>query len=197
MADEEIKTPKKKLRTPEEASIDPAAQQMLKLADELGLSTAFSRADLMSACPIGSAGLCCDLCGMGPCRMTKDGMTGVCGATVDTIQARNFIRAVAAGSAALDAYWLPFSGNRQFKQAPRIIVALGRPSANTLLGNDAPISALRGKFHDRRGVKVMPTFHPAYLLREPDRKRDTWSDLKLVIAELSRLGIASPNPARG
>jgi len=100
MADEEIKTPKKKLRTPEEASIDPAAQQMLKLADELGLSTAFSRADLMSACPIGSAGLCCDLCGMGPCRMTKDGMTGVCGATVDTIQARNFIRAVAAGSAA-------------------------------------------------------------------------------------------------
>ena len=73
----------------------------------------------------------------------------------------------------------------------------GRPSANTLLGNDAPISTLRGKFHDRRGVKVMPTFHPAYLLREPDRKRDAWSDLKLVIAELARLGVASPHPARG
>ena len=73
---------------------------MLALADELGITTAFSRADAMAPCNIGSAGLCCDLCGMGPCRMTKDGMTGVCGATVDTIQARNFIRAVAAGSAA-------------------------------------------------------------------------------------------------
>jgi uracil-DNA glycosylase len=76
--------------------------------------------------------------------------------------------------------------------APRVIVALGRPSANTLLGTDAPISALRGKFHDRHGVKVMPTFHPAYLLREPDRKRDAWADLKLVMAELARLGIVAP-----
>ena len=62
----------------------------------------------------------------------------------------------------------------------------------TLLGNDAPISALRGRFHLRHGVKVMPTFHPAYLLREPDRKRDAWSDLKVVMAELDRLGIAPP-----
>ncbi len=100
MADEKNKISKKKRRTPEEASIDPAAQQMLALADELGVPTAFSRADTMSACTIGSAGLCCDLCGMGPCRMTKDGTTGICGATVDTIQARNFVRAVAAGSAA-------------------------------------------------------------------------------------------------
>ena len=42
----------------------------------------------------------------------------------------------------------------------------------------------------------MPTFHPAYLLREPDRKRDTWADLKMVIAELDRLGIPSPRPPR-
>lgn len=81
--------------------------------------------------------------------------------------------------------------------APRIIVTLGRPAANHVLGRDAPISALRGKFHDRGGVKVMPTFHPAYLLREPDKKKETWSDLKLVIAELERLGIAPPNPPRG
>ena len=100
MADEEITIPRKKRRTPEEASIDPAAQQMLAVADQMGVTTAFSRADTMVACNIGSAGLCCDLCGMGPCRLTKDGMTGVCGATIDTIQARNFIRSVAAGSAA-------------------------------------------------------------------------------------------------
>jgi len=100
MADEETRIPKKKKRTPEESSIDPAAQEMLALADEKGLTTAFSRSDAMSDCPIGSVGMCCDVCGMGPCRVTKDGMTGICGATIDTIQARNFIRAVAAGSAA-------------------------------------------------------------------------------------------------
>jgi uracil-DNA glycosylase family 4 len=87
----------------------------------------------------------------------------------------------------------PFLDAQIAAVAPRIIVALGRPAANQLLGVDAPISTLRGTFHDRRGVKVMPTFHPAYLLREPDRKRDTWADLKLVMAELERLGIDAPN----
>jgi len=87
-------------RTYEEQSADPAAQAMLIRADELGISTAFSRADDMAPCNIGSAGMCCKLCGMGPCRLTKDGQTGVCGATIDTIQARNFLRAIAAGAAA-------------------------------------------------------------------------------------------------
>ena len=73
---------------------------MLIRADELGIGTAFSRAEEMIPCNIGGAGMCCKICGMGPCRLTKDGQTGVCGATIDTIQARNFIRSVAAGSAA-------------------------------------------------------------------------------------------------
>lgn len=90
----------KKMRTPEERTIDPAAQEMLIRADEIGVGTAFSRADNMSPCNIGSAGMCCKICGMGPCRLTKEGETGVCGATIDTIQARNLIRAIAAGAAA-------------------------------------------------------------------------------------------------
>ncbi len=87
-------------RSPEEHTIDPAAQQMLIRAEELGLGTAFSRADDMAPCNIGSAGMCCRICGMGPCRLTKEGQTGVCGATIDTIQARNLVRAIAAGAAA-------------------------------------------------------------------------------------------------
>jgi len=87
-------------RSYEEQSSDPAAQEMLIRADELGLSTAFSRADEMIPCNIGGAGMCCKICGMGPCRLTKAGQTGVCGATIDTIQARNFIRSIAAGAAA-------------------------------------------------------------------------------------------------
>ncbi|NQU31522.1 MAG: anaerobic carbon-monoxide dehydrogenase catalytic subunit [Anaerolineae bacterium] len=90
----------RKQRTPQEKSIDPAAQKMLIRADELGLETAFSRADNMAPCNIGAAGLCCKLCGMGPCRVTKDGQTGVCGATMDTIQARNLGRSIAAGASA-------------------------------------------------------------------------------------------------
>ncbi len=90
---------RKKDRTPEERSIDPAAQEMLMRADELGLETAFSRADQMAACPIGAKGQCCKICFMGPCRLTKDGQTGICGATIETITARNFARAVAAGAA--------------------------------------------------------------------------------------------------
>ena len=87
-------------RSYEERSSDPAAQEMLIRADELGIGTAFSRAEDMAPCNIGGAGMCCKQCGMGPCRLTKEGQVGVCGATIDTIQARNLVRAIAAGSAA-------------------------------------------------------------------------------------------------
>src|SRR3990170_3298490 len=89
-----------KKREIKDYSTDPAAQQMLIRAQELGIGTAFTRADNMVACNIGAAGMCCKQCGMGPCRLTKNGEVGVCGATLDTIQARNLTRAIAAGSAA-------------------------------------------------------------------------------------------------
>ncbi len=89
-----------KKREIKEYSTDPAAQQMLIRAEELGIGTAFTRADNMVPCNIGGAGMCCKQCGMGPCRLTKSGDVGVCGATLDTIQARNLTRSIAAGSAA-------------------------------------------------------------------------------------------------
>lgn len=89
-----------KKREVTEYTIDPAAQKMIIRADELGIGTAFSRADNMSPCNIGAAGMCCKQCGMGPCRLTKNGDVGVCGATMETVQARNLTRAIAAGSAA-------------------------------------------------------------------------------------------------
>ena len=89
-----------KKREIKDYSTDPAAQQMLIRAEELGIGTAFTRADAMVPCNIGGAGMCCKQCGMGPCRLTKSGDVGICGATIDTIQARNLTRAIAAGSAA-------------------------------------------------------------------------------------------------
>ena len=88
---------------------------------------------------------------------------------------------------------LPFLHKKIEVIRPRIIVALGKPATHALLTTTAPISALRGRFHELRGIKVMPTFHPAFLLRQPDRKRDAWSDLKQVIEELERVGVRSPN----
>ena len=90
----------KKLRTPEEASFDPACIALLQLACDNDIETAFSRADSMAACPIGADGMCCKVCSMGPCRLVKKGQTGICGATLETVAARNFARMVAAGSAA-------------------------------------------------------------------------------------------------
>ena len=90
----------KKKRTPQESSIDPASKEILERAESMGIGTAFSRADDMPPCNIGGAGMCCKNCGMGPCRLTKDGQVGICGASIDTIQARNLLRAIAAGASA-------------------------------------------------------------------------------------------------
>ncbi|MBU4556069.1 MAG: anaerobic carbon-monoxide dehydrogenase catalytic subunit [Actinobacteria bacterium] len=84
-------------------SIDPTAAEMLKIAEERDIATVFSRAAAMKPCPIGAEGACCKLCSMGPCRISgkdKESKRGVCGATLETIAARNFVRQVAAGAAA-------------------------------------------------------------------------------------------------
>jgi DNA polymerase len=73
---------------------------------------------------------------------------------------------------------------------PRMIVTLGKFAAQTLLKSDAAISALRGRFHRYQGITLMPTFHPAYLLRNPSAKREVWADLQQVMSELDRLGVA-------
>ena len=69
---------------------------------------------------------------------------------------------------------------------PKVIVALGSFAAKLLLRSDAPISRIRGHVFDyRNGAKLIPTFHPAFLLRSPERKRDVWEDMKKVRALLA------------
>ena len=83
-------------------SIDAAACEMLEYANLVGIATSFSRAADFKPCTIGNAqsGICCKNCYMGPCRLTKPDQVGLCGATIDTIAARNLARAIAAGAAA-------------------------------------------------------------------------------------------------
>ena len=81
-------------------TIDPAALQVLQIAEEQNISTVFSRAAAITPCPIGSDGACCKICSMGPCRLVGRTTRGVCGATLATVAARNYARMCAGGASA-------------------------------------------------------------------------------------------------
>lgn len=72
----------------------------------------------------------------------------------------------------------PFLDEQIRLVAPRVIVALGATAAKALCGTQRGITAIRGDWHEYRGVPVLPTFHPAHLLRKPEFKRDVWTDMK-------------------
>jgi DNA polymerase len=71
---------------------------------------------------------------------------------------------------------------------PRFICALGGCAAQNLLNSNVPLGRLRGRFHDYKGIPVLCTYHPAYLLphRNPDKKRDVWEDMKMLLAKMGR-----------
>jgi uracil-DNA glycosylase family 4 len=75
---------------------------------------------------------------------------------------------------------------------PKVIVALGAVAAKTLLAVNAPMSELRGRWFDFRGTKLAVTYHPAFLLRDPRQKKETWKDLQMVMKDL---GLAVPAKA--
>jgi len=75
----------------------------------------------------------------------------------------------------------PFLKKQLTAIQPEFICALGSFAAQTLLNTSAPISRLRGSFHDYQGIKVLPTYHPAYLLRNPAKKRDVWADMQMLM----------------
>ncbi|MCC7460789.1 MAG: uracil-DNA glycosylase [Proteobacteria bacterium] len=73
--------------------------------------------------------------------------------------------------------------------SPKLICSLGKFATQTLLKTDQSITRLRGRFQDYKGIPLMPTFHPAYLLRNPDAKKDVWEDMKKIHAEyITRTG---------
>jgi len=88
----------------EKRSVDKASQYMLKRAEEENIAVAWDRLEAMQPqCGFGQLGICCRNCGMGPCRINpfaEEEQTGICGASADTIAARNFVRMIAAGAAA-------------------------------------------------------------------------------------------------
>ena len=67
---------------------------------------------------------------------------------------------------------------------PKVICTLGKFASQTLLNSEVPISRLRGQFHEYRGIKLMPTYHPAFLLRNSSGKKEVWEDMKKIAKEI-------------
>ena len=83
----------------------------------------------------------------------------------------------------------PFLEKQLDTIGPKFIVALGSHAAQTLLDTEIRISDLRGRFHDyRNGIRLMPTYHPAYLLRNAGKKKETWEDMQQIMRELNLTG---------
>ena len=161
----------------EKLSIDPATQEMLKKAQAEGIETIFDRAKTMKPCPIGAEGACCRICAQGPCRVPppkkKEGETGeekkqrmgLCGATAETIVARNFARMVCAG------YRLPqrpFPGRGQAVQGSGLRQGPGLPDQRR--GQAAAGSPRIGTWPSPRVKATMPS--PAPTKPSPWKWRD-------------------------
>ncbi|MGI9590423.1 MAG: uracil-DNA glycosylase [Myxococcota bacterium] len=81
----------------------------------------------------------------------------------------------------------PFLDGQIAAVKPRVIVALGKPAASLLLGRDVPITRVRGTWHEYKGIPLMPTLHPAFVLRQytAENRRKVWDDLKSALARAS------------
>jgi uracil-DNA glycosylase len=78
------------------------------------------------------------------------------------------------------SFFTPYLHRELAVVRPQIVISFGNTPTRALLGTKKPISKMRGEFHDYQGIKLMPTFNPAYLLRDPSKKREVWEDMKKV-----------------
>ncbi len=186
-------------KAPQVRTIDPAAAEMLKFADEQGYSTAFSRAAKMAACPIGESGACCSICNMGPCRLVptkaNPDPVGVCGATRSTVAARNMARHIAAGTAAhsdhgrdlaftLQAVAESAAQGYEVRDSAKLQVVAGYlgvkadgKDARTIAGEVA--AKILGDFSQQKGELK-------YLARAPKKRIELWRSLGLMPRGIDR-----------
>ncbi|MCK9376784.1 MAG: anaerobic carbon-monoxide dehydrogenase catalytic subunit [Syntrophobacterales bacterium] len=193
----------------EKLSVDPATQELLKKAAAEGIETIFDRAKTMKPCPIGAEGACCRICAQGPCRVPppkkKEGETegekkqrmGLCGATAETIVARNFARMVAAGTAA-------HSDHARGVAKLFIEVANGRTQGYKIkdvaklkrVARDWDVAITDGEGDDAKprtpeaiaqelGPKVLAEFGQQqgeinYVRRAPKKRQEIWRKLDIV-----------------
>ncbi len=174
---------------------DPAVQQMLEIAKEKGIETAFDRAENIKPCPIGSDGVCCKICAMGPCRLVGKAKTGICGATIDTVAARNLARQIAAGAAAHSDHGrdmtlallavaeghAPDYRVRDVAKLVEVATFMGIPVQGRETNDIAKDVAERAlaDFGNQRGELV-------YVKRAPKKRQEIWRELGIVPRGIDR-----------
>lgn len=175
----------------EEKSIDPAVKMVLDDASNDGIQTVFDRAEEVKPCPIGAGGSCCRICAMGPCRITgknAEDKTGVCGATLSTIAARNLARSIAAGTAAHSdhgrdlAFALLGVAKGEIKdysiKDEAKLIAVAKDLGIEVDGMDAM------KIAEQVALKAIENFGQqkgelSYLKRAPEKRQKIWRDLSI------------------
>jgi carbon-monoxide dehydrogenase catalytic subunit len=194
----------------EKLSMDAAAQEMLKKAQAEGVETIFDRAKTMKPCPIGAEGACCRICAQGPCRVPppkkkpgeeaaeeKKQRMGLCGATAETIVARNFARMVAAGTSAHSDHargvaklFIEVANGRAQGYKIKDVAKLRRVARDW----DVPITEGEGEEAKPRspediakelGPKVLAEFGQQtgeinYVRRAPKKRQEIWRKLDVV-----------------
>jgi carbon-monoxide dehydrogenase catalytic subunit len=176
-------------------TVDPAAEILLQEAEALGVSTAFSRAAAMAPCPIGEDGRCCKNCHMGPCRLVKPGQRGVCGATLETIAARNLARGIAAGAAAHSDHGLDMAFTLEAVargEAPgyevrdphklRSVAMLMGIQADSRPVNDLALEVAERAIENFRQMRGELT----YVSRAPARRQEIWRGLGIAPRSVTR-----------
>jgi DNA polymerase len=133
---------------------------------------------------------------MGPAGQMLDRILGAIGLKRDDCYLTNTVKMISTGDELTPdviAFFVPYLHRELAVVRPQVIIAFGNTPTRALLGTKRPISQMRGEFHDYRGSRLMPTFNPAYLLRDPTKKREVWEDMKRVRAFLNN----NPSPAAG
>ncbi len=133
---------------------------------------------------------------VGPAGQLLDKIIGAMGLSPDEVYVANIVKCRPPGNRVPEsdemAACTPFLVRQLEIVRPEVIVALGRTAVGFLLQSRDSMSRLRGQWQSYQGIPVLPTWHPAYLLRNPDAKGDTWADMKLVLERLEL-----PLPRRG
>lgn len=127
---------------------------------------------------------------MGPAGQMLERILGSIGLARADCYLTNVIKVISNGEE-ITADWLalftPYLHRELAAVRPRAVISFGNTPTRALLRTKKPISQLRGEFHDYDGLQLMPTFNPAYLLRDPTKKREVWEDMKKVRALLAGL----------
>jgi DNA polymerase len=125
---------------------------------------------------------------MGPAGQMLERILGAIGLNRDECYLTNTVKMISSGDEITPdvlSFFTPYLHRELAVVRPRVIIAFGNTPTRALLRTKKPISQMRGEFHDYQGMQLMPTFNPAYLLRDPSKKREVWEDMKKVREFLS------------